>query len=171
MARSTLKFRLVPGCSFPSVEAVKDFLGSRTLFRTRRPITNQKGSEADLSEFDDPKYIPADHDNATLVTSELPNGNHMVGIDIDHPCMLIESSPGHYHLYVNVEMVKAKYFSMLNAMVLAGVIEPGYYAHAVRRGATFLRYPGVTKANERDRIEETRPYDESDIDLDDVETY
>lgn len=158
-----LKFKMRPGCTFPSMEAVAEMLGERILHRTRKPLANAKGSEADLGEYDDPEYLAATHDNATLVTSELDNGNHMPVIDIDRECMLIESgTPGHFHLYINREMTRAQYFSMLNAMVLAGVVEPGYYAHAMRRGRTFARYPGVTKHNEADRIADTK----EDADLD-----
>ena len=162
-----LKFKMYPSVVRQSKEVIKDFLGERTLFRTAEPLANQKGSDADLAEFDDPEYLPADHDNATLVTSKLPNGNHMVGIDIDRECMLVETSPGHYHLYVNVEMTRKEYFSMLNAMVMAGVVEAGYYAHAMRRGATFLRYPGVTKDTEAERILESA--DASAVKDDDLE--
>jgi hypothetical protein len=151
-----LTWKIMPGVTMPGVQMVKDFLGDRELLRTRKPLDNAKGSEADLSEFDDPEYQEATHDNATLVTSRLPNGNHMVAIDIDRECMLVPTgTEGHYHLYVNVEMTKRQYFSLLNALTMAGVIEAGFYAHAVRRGRSFLRYPGVTKKNEAQRIEET----------------
>ena len=152
-----LSFRLLPGVTMPNKETIKDFLGERKLFRTEKALDNPAGSEADLSEFDDPTYLPADHKNATLVTSETTDGTHMVTVDIDHECMLIPStSPGKYHLYINVEMTKRKYFSLLNALVSAGIVEPGYYAHSLRRGRSFLRYPGVTKHNEAERIEDTK---------------
>jgi hypothetical protein len=150
------------------MEAVAEMLGERILHRTKKPLHNPKGSEADLGEYDDPEYLPATHDNATLVTSLLPNGNHMPVIDIDRECMLIETTTtGHFHLYINREMTRAQYFSMLNALVLAGVVEPGYYAHALRRGATFARYPGVTKHNEGERILETA--DASAVEDDDLD--
>jgi hypothetical protein len=150
------------------MEAIKDALGERILHRTAQALDNPCGSEADLGEFDDPEYLEASHKNATLVTSKLPNGNHMPAIDIDHECMLIPSSrPGKYHLYINVEMTRKQYFSLLNAMVMAGVVEAGYYAHALRRGRSFLRYPGVTKHNEGERILETA--DASAVEDDDLD--
>lgn len=152
-----LTFRMLPGVTMPSMEAIKDSLADRLLYRTEKPLDNPGGSESDPSEFDDPEYLPAEHRNATLVTSETKDGLHMPAIDIDHECMLIPSSrPGKYHLYINVEMTRKQYFHLLNALVMAGIVEAGYYAHALRRGRSFLRYPGVTKHNEAERIEDTK---------------
>ena len=152
-----LKFKMIYQGSMPTKAEIKHMIGERILHRTSVALDNPKGSAADLSEFDDPDYLAADHDNATLVTSLLPNGNHMPVIDIDHECMLVPSStPGRFHLYINKEVTKKDYFSVLNALVHAGIVEPGYYAHSLRRRRTFVRYPGVTKHNEAHRIEDTR---------------
>lgn len=157
MPKPRFTWKIMPGITLPDMEAVKDFLGERVLHRTAEPLDNPTGSDADLSEWDDPEYLPATHADATLVTSDMGDGMHMPTIDIDHECMLIPSSkPGRYHLYINVPMTKKKYFALLNALVVAGIVEPGYYAHSLRRGRSFLRYPGVTKHNEAQRIEETR---------------
>lgn len=90
---------------------------------------------------------------ATLVGSSTgrytANGPmHMPAIDIDFPCELVESStPGHYHLYIDKEITQSAYDDILSAMMSAGIVQRGFYKSFLRRGQTFLRRPGVKKAN------------------------
>ena len=71
---------------------------------------------------------------------------HMPVIDIDVPCKLIESTtPGHFHLYIDRTVTWEQYCGLLRAMVDCGYVEEGYYQAALRRGATFVRKPGVLK--------------------------
>lgn len=72
---------------------------------------------------------------------------HAPALDLDVPTRLIESStPGHYHLYIDVECDWPDYVAMLKAMAKCGILEQNYVDACVRQGATFLRPPGVTKA-------------------------
>jgi hypothetical protein len=122
---------------------IVDGIGDRELYRTLTPISDS------LYEVD-PERVPSEHGYATLVSSKLPNGNHMPVIDLDlGPSMLVPSStPGHYHLYLNVEMSFGQMLNMLQAMTDAGVVQPGFNRFSREREQSFVRYPGVTKANE-----------------------
>jgi hypothetical protein len=71
---------------------------------------------------------------------------HTVAVDIDHRVLVVETTtPSHHHLYIDVPMPWVAYCNLLKAMSEAGIIEPGYYAAAVRREATHLRLPWVRK--------------------------
>lgn len=147
------KFSFLPNIEIPGPQAIRDTIAERKMFRTLEPL--EQNSEGDETGFFEIDKLPADHGNATAVTSELPDGMHLPVIDIDLVCMLVPSSqPGHFHLYINKPMEWEKYVAMLEAMEAAGVIGPGYLRYTKKRGYSTVRYPGVTKHNERDRIEE-----------------
>lgn len=85
---------------------------------------------------------------ANLVGSQLvePEGaafddeeRHGFCVDIDLPCALIESSPGHYHLYIERDLPWSQYERVLRALADAGIIEQGYYQAANNHRGTFLR--------------------------------
>lgn len=100
-----------------------------------------------------PDLLPAEKSEAILVGSATGRYSaagpmHMPAIDIDFPCELVESStPGHYHLYVDKEIPLVQYLAVLREMTNAGIVQRGFYRSAVRRGQTFLRLPGVKKAD------------------------
>lgn len=131
-------------------QRMRELLGPRRLLRTITPITNTSGES-----WDDPEYYEAHHFNATLVTSEVDGepGWHMPVIDIDLPCLLTESSkPGHHHLFINKKITWGQYLNILQALTDAGIVQEGYNFHTRRRGYGTVRYPGVTKDNEAQRI-------------------
>jgi hypothetical protein len=75
---------------------------------------------------------------------------HQIVVDIDHPVHVVESStPGHYHLYVELPggIPQGLYFEWLQACAKIGLVEPGYVAASVNRGHTDLRLPWVSKAD------------------------
>jgi hypothetical protein len=85
---------------------------------------------------------------ADVVSSELEDepGKHTVMLDLDVPSALIPSStPGHYHLYIDVKMSWWRYRALLKQLSSAGIIEKGYYEASLRRKATHLRPPWVRK--------------------------
>lgn len=128
---------------------MRRMIGERRLMRTGAAIKN----DSENTKWDDPEYFPGDHDTATLVTSELPDGNHMMVLDIDLPCMLVPSTKeDHYHLYVNKPVSWGQYLNVLQALTDAGIVQEGYNMHTRRRGYGTVRYPGVTKQNEHERI-------------------
>lgn len=100
--------------------------------------------------------VGANLDQANLITSIVSDGaisllgghftQHKVVIDVDMPAQLIESStPGHFHLLIDKAMSWDQYIHLLQALVNAGIVEPGYLAAAERRGHTAVRLPWVRK--------------------------
>lgn len=73
-----------------------------------------------------------------------PQGHlHAPVIDLDLPAMLVPSAtPGHHHLYLDVGMPWDDLVKLLNVMAEVGLVQPGYVAAAIARGATDVRaYP------------------------------
>lgn len=68
-----------------------------------------------------------------------PSHVHVVAIDVDIPCHLIESSPGRHHLIIEKPMEWEEYRRLLVALEAAGIIEPGYLEASLRRGWSGLR--------------------------------
>jgi hypothetical protein len=89
-------------------------------------------------------------------TNELANieSSHVVGsslhapiIDLDQPHSYVSSStPGHGHLYLNVPTTRARMFLLLLGLRATGNLERGTFWWSIRRGATFVRPPGVYKS-------------------------
>lgn len=77
---------------------------------------------------------------------QVQDGWHTVMLDIDQPVRLVPSTtPGHWHLYIDVAMPWWRYRYLLKALKIAGIIEDGYYRASVKRGFTSLRLPWVKK--------------------------
>lgn len=88
---------------------------------------------------------------ANLVSSELEDGRHLPALDIDFEVRLVPSrTEGHYHLYLDgmEPMHWSAYRRLLEALMLAGVIEKGYYGASVERKATFLRVNNIEPSEE-----------------------
>lgn len=83
-----------------------------------------------------------DGEAANLISSKLEGqpGMHGFCIDIDLPCLLVESrTPGHYHLYIDRVLSWDEYVPLLKALSAAKIIEPGYADASIANGATQLR--------------------------------
>jgi hypothetical protein len=130
--------------------------GRRRLYR--EDIDLGRIREEDGSYRDNPREEVAEPAQANLISSVvgpdfayealggLAPKMHMPVIDIDLPCTLVPSTTeGHFHLYIDKEVSWSDYCRLLSAMVDCGIVEEGYYAAALRRGATFVRMPGVRK--------------------------
>jgi hypothetical protein len=79
---------------------------------------------------------------ADLVCSDTGRGHHKPVIDIDMPCRLVEShTPGHFHLYIDHEMGRVEYWTLLEALAKAGIVETGYVLASKRRGYSAVRHP------------------------------
>lgn len=89
---------------------------------------------------------------------QVENGWHTVMLDIDHPTRLVPSTtPGHWHLYIDVAMPWWRYRKLLRALAMAGIIETGYARASIQRGFTSLRLPWVKKEALQPPVE---PHDE-----------
>ena len=83
---------------------------------------------------------------ANLISSLCENGMHSPVIDLDVPHKVLPSStPGHSHLYLNVEIPWWRFVALLTGMYIAKVIEPGFFWWSLRRRASHLRVPWVSK--------------------------
>lgn len=116
-----------------------------------------RGFKADLSA--DSETTPDGraywHEKPVDILSETPNlvsslcvdGKHRPALDIDVPVRVIPSSTGdHWHLYFpTVELDAEQYWKLLDALVEAGIVGYGFAYHSKRRGASWLRLPGVKK--------------------------
>lgn len=97
----------------------------------------------------------ADVDEANVITSlhqpslgQDREPRHAVVLDIDHPAWLIPSTtPGHYHLYIDVPggLSESAYFFLLKVLAANKIIEKGYAAASTERGFTSVRLPWVQK--------------------------
>lgn len=89
---------------------------------------------------------------ADIIASSIPGtGLHTIMLDLDVPAKLVPSStPGHSHLYIDVTLPWWRYRRLLDALVEANVLEPGYVRASKVRGFTALRLPWIRKdARER----------------------
>lgn len=85
---------------------------------------------------------------AQVVSSEIDDkrGRHTIMVDVDLPARLVETTtPGHHHLYIDLELSWWKYRRLLRALMRAGVVSKGYYKMSLQRKATHLRPPWATK--------------------------
>lgn len=95
----------------------------------------------------DPEIVTqVPEDDAQLVGSMTPEGVHAPVLDLDFPASLVPSTtPGHFHLYLDVAMPWEEYVTLLRALSAAGIIEDGYCEASIRRGLTMVRKPGTRK--------------------------
>lgn len=90
---------------------------------------------------------------------QVQDGWHTVMLDIDQPVRLVPSTtPGHWHLYIDVAMPWWRYRKLLKALKNAGIIEPGYYSASVARRCTALRLPWVKKEDLQPKRDEEDPF-------------
>lgn len=107
---------------------------------------------------DDSSAILQDDANilaANLITSQHRDdaNMHRVVLDIDHDAALIPSStPGHFHLLIDVNMPWDKYSKLLDALAEAGVIEDGYAGASKAKKYSAIRTPWTVK-DQRDGFE------------------
>lgn len=85
-------------------------------------------------------------EKANLVSSLLPNDKHAPLLDLDLPHKYVESStPGHGHLYLDVELEWEDYKHLLELLGELGILEPSYVEFSIKRGQSFVRKEGVDK--------------------------
>lgn len=127
-------------------------LGSLTHYKVTTWATDSDGFE----NWEDGRE-PADISTGANVSSSLIAGTdngwrrqkHALLLDLDVPAYLVPSStPGHSHLYVDVEIEQEDYWALLDALAKCGVIEKGYAQASKKKGGTFLRLPWVKKGDQ-----------------------
>ena len=86
------------------------------------------------------------YSEANLISSRTSTGKHAPVIDLDVPHRVIPSTtPGHGHLYIDVETSWPRYALLLLALRWCGIIERGHCYWSLRRGGTFVRLPHIRK--------------------------
>lgn len=103
-----------------------------------------------------PDLVPPSHGHeANVVTSKCsdppsPFGQpvimHRPVIDLDVPHTYVPSStPGHGHLYLDVDLTWAKYEALLEHLQDLGIIQPGFLLSAKANKASAVRLPWLRK--------------------------
>lgn len=104
-----------------------------------------------LYEDRQPVRMACDNDPRpiNLVSSRTWDGRQMPILDLDFDHLVVEStSEGHHHLFINVPMSQLKWAVLMLVLWWAGVLEMGNVVWSLRRGANFVRVPGLTKSEE-----------------------
>jgi hypothetical protein len=101
---------------------------------------------SDASFLDEELRVPCVKEEANLVGSLCEDGMHRPVIDIDLPCRLVPSStPGHFHLYLELPMSEERFLALMAALGTAGVVS-SFYSKAVQaRRQAFVRCEWVKK--------------------------
>jgi hypothetical protein len=135
---------------------MKNFLTCRKLYRNRTPLS-QNSREPVLMVGEDLHRVEKPED-ATLVSSvSMFPGLHAPVLDLDYEAHLEPSStPGHYHLYLDRLVEHDKYMNLIRALADCGLIEWGFADASIKRGATFVRMPGVRKGEDLPASEQDR---------------
>ena len=107
-------------------------------------------SEDTILESDNGCRTEVPAEEANCISSVFSEGDnmrfHRPAIDLDMEAHLVPSrTPGHYHLYLDNTMYHEDYVALIEALVIAGIVNKGVIARLEKDGATFLRLPGVTE--------------------------
>lgn len=122
---------------------------------TAYKVTDWAAGGSDAGNTDGRELV-ASASEANVITSlfKSPFGEldtyHAVVLDIDHPAWLIPSTtPGHYHLYIDVPggIADQAWRRLLDALAYCNIIEPGYAKASKARGFTSVRLPWVQKGD------------------------
>lgn len=120
--------------------------------KLRRWVWTRKEDQSDYNDGEDRAEEREEYDGplsgAQLLGSAIAGkpGKHALVLDLDVPAVLVPSTtPGHSHLYVDVEVDFWQIEAVMKALVDARVLEVGYYNAALRRQATYVRTPWAPK--------------------------
>jgi hypothetical protein len=133
-------------------------IGSRTWWKAS--VLNYVADEPLLVSL--VKYVQAKDRHRTppgdgnLISSKSVSGLQMPVIDLDGPHLYLPSSTsGHAHLYLNVEIPRWRWWVLMWGLYMGKVIDLGYFVWSLRRGANFVRAPGVAKTEAERKRQET----------------
>lgn len=138
--------------STPSPTESESAASLRALFG--RLVTRKVVNWTDSEDMGEDIPARANLPDANIVTSRYalgPYARHALLLDIDHPAWLVRSStPGHFHLYVDVPngIPHRDYMGLLEALAKARVIENGYASASNKRRFSSLRFPWIKKGQD-----------------------
>lgn len=103
----------------------------------------------DRKQFTTPVEVD-DWSKANLIGSKAVgiNDHHYPAIDIDWPCMLLESTNGNGHLLIKAPLTTEQYDKLLKVMTEIGLYNQGCYDFWKQEGITCVRVPWVEKQPE-----------------------
>ena len=115
-------------------------------------VANLAGN--DYEEGGQDRAITDDPEAANVISSirrgDKPGtswARHLPVLDIDIPAILVPSStPGHSHLYLDVEMPESTFWKLCDALAEVGVLQHGYVIACKSRGYTSVRLPWIKKS-------------------------
>lgn len=85
-------------------------------------------------------------EEANLISSLTTAGTHRPILDLDFPHRYVPSStPGHGHLYLDIDLPRWRWTILMLGLRIGGVIEYGFMVWSIRRGANFVRREGLIK--------------------------
>lgn len=120
-------------------------------------IDNGYIDEANYKDQDDGRCEVAP-DEGNLISSLTTTGHHAPVLDIDVPARLVPSStPGHHHLYIDVECSWEDYEVLLRAMERCGILEAGYVSASIERRMTSVRKYRTRPPREKAAASEGHP--------------
>lgn len=125
-------------------DRLRKFIGFLTCFHVK-----VWGQSSQQPHAGDREAVPMD--KAHVVSSLRPDKRHAIVLDIDHDSWLVKSStPGHYHLYIDVPegIHQREWERVMQALAAAGVIEDGYMRASLERGHSDVRLPWIKKGAE-----------------------
>lgn len=129
----------------PPADRLRKFLSFLTCYKVKR----WGGSSQQPADASDREVVKLAE--AHVASSLRHDGRHAIVLDIDHDSWLVKSStPGHYHLYIDVNkgIHQQHWEKLMQALALAGVIEEGYMRASLARGHSDVRLPWVKKGAE-----------------------
>ena len=92
--------------------------------------------------------VVTDVKHANIINSDMADGwgdNHKILLDIDFPVKVVESSPGHSHLYIDKPVSWDQLVMLMTVLTEIGVVERGYTYASIQRGYTSVRVPWALK--------------------------
>ncbi|QQO39306.1 hypothetical protein SEA_CRUNCHYBOI_20 [Microbacterium phage CrunchyBoi] len=92
--------------------------------------------------------VVTDAEHANIINSDVADSwasDHKILLDIDFPVTVIESSPGHSHLYIDHAVTWDQLVMLMTVLTEIGLVERGYTYASIQRGYTSLRVPWALK--------------------------
>lgn len=95
---------------------------------------------------------------ANLISSRTDRGTHLPVLDLDFSHVYLDStSPGHGHLYLNVELPFWRWAILMWGLRVGGAIEHGFFVWSLRRLGNFVRVPELRKLPEEESLQHEEP--------------
>jgi hypothetical protein len=123
------------------------FKVARGLRSAVKVLTGESGDPDSLADSV-LEYVPLEKANVISSSSGTSGLWHMPVLDIDHECLLIDSTtPGHHHLIIRKCLSWPDYERLLKVLAEVGILEHGYVGVSINRKSTWIRVPWARKGD------------------------